>query len=362
MTFSTDSSSTSDAETKSDSVQRWTRRRWLSTCTGLIGSSCLSSTVFAGQDFASGTASAAPVTALCVHRNEVLAAQGSWLWLLDARTLEVRSRWSLPMAKCLRMIVNAFREDDQQDDSIFLVGGEPGERGICLQLEWPSADQTELEWIDRIETEGDVFNDLALDLDGAKWIATRDQRVLRFAKDTIEESLPAIDDRAHSGSVTRVCVLEVGDVVSASRDQSLRVRRGESGDLIRELHQHIGGVIDLVHLPAAGRLPQVASLGLDRTLRVWQPTIGRMVRFVRLPETPVACAVIDSSMTLLVIGEEGNVYEVDALRASIVAQASLDQPAAYCISADSRFVGGWNGSIGRLKGIETEIAIRLPPP
>ena len=92
----------------------------------------------------------------------------------------------------------------------------------------------------------------------------------------------------HSRSVDTTCLLENGKtLVSSGSDQSLRVWDLETGKLIRSLNQHTKPVHALAAKPAAGSLPMVASASGDRTIRFWQPTIGRMVRFVDPVEVKV---------------------------------------------------------------------------
>lgn len=331
----------------------WTRRSWLATCGTLAASSLACGSI--QTDEVRG-----PITAVLNHGDELLAAQDSTLWLLDAQTLEVRGSWQLPMLKCQRLLLANSPSNEATARSLLIAGGDPGERGVALQLPWPEHSSNQLEWTKRVEVSGDVFNDLAIGQDESWWIATRDQRLLGYKQtDSIELNI-SVDDRSHSGSVTRVVVLESGEVVSASRDQSLRVRVGDSGELLRELHQHVGGIVDLIPLPASGRLAQLASLGLDRTLRVWQPTIGRMVRFVKLPVTPVVCASLENSMNLIVVGEDGSILEVDAQRASITNQSPASQASLYCVSNDGNIAGGSLGMLQRLDRTETTATTQLP--
>jgi WD40 repeat protein len=75
-------------------------------------------------------------------------------------------------------------------------------------------------------------------------------------------------------------------LVSAAIDQSLRVLDAESGELDRSLDQHTGPVHALALRPAHKGLPMLASAAGDRSVRIWQPTIGRMIRYARLESAP----------------------------------------------------------------------------
>lgn len=58
-------------------------------------------------------------------------------------------------------------------------------------------------------------------------------------------------------------------------------------------------------------LPMVASISEDRTVRLWQPTIGRMVRFARLESAPLAVTWIPDGSRLVVACEDGKVRIID---------------------------------------------------
>src|SRR4029450_12515820 len=60
----------------------------------------------------------------------------------------------------------------------------------------------------------------------------------------------------------------------------------------------------------AGRV-MVASCGADRTVRFWQPTIGRLVRFAKLPSPPTALAWTASGSHVLAACEDGKLRSVN---------------------------------------------------
>ena len=59
--------------------------------------------------------------------------------------------------------------------------------------------------------------------------------------------------------------------------------------------------------------PMVATVGSDRTCRLWQPTIGRMVRLARLPSPPLAVSWVsrEASTMLAVACNDGHVRLID---------------------------------------------------
>ena len=59
---------------------------------------------------------------------------------------------------------------------------------------------------------------------------------------------------------------------------------------VRILDNHTGTIRDLATRPGDHAVPYLASASADKTVRIWQPSIGRLVRFVRLPAEPLAIA------------------------------------------------------------------------
>ena len=55
----------------------------------------------------------------------------------------------------------------------------------------------------------------------------------------------------------------------------------------------------------------VASASLDKTIRLWQPSIGRLVRFARLPARPVDIAWSSNGSQLFAACESGRIYLID---------------------------------------------------
>jgi WD40 repeat protein len=157
----------------------------------------------------------------------------------------------------------------------------------------------------------------------------------------------------HSRGVLAVCYLPDGKhLVSAGADHSLRVWDAASGRALRALDNHTAAVNDLAVRPAekddAPLL--VASASDDRTVRLWQPTVGRMVRFARLASAPLAIAWSPDGKTLAAACADGHVRALDGETLAIIADQAAIDGRAYCIAAaagkDASFiVGGAKGAI-----------------
>ena len=159
--------------------------------------------------------------------------------------------------------------------------------------------------------------------------------------------------RGHSKSVSSLCLLPDEKIfVSAGDDQSLRVWNLKTGKLIRSLNQHTRAVHSLARRPSKEGLPMVASASGDRTIRFWQPTIGRMVRYVRLESEPLCLAWLDEDF--IVAGcVDGRVRVVNADEVTVTAnQAAIDGWVyAIAVSPIDRSVvaAGTGGQIRRIE-------------
>lgn len=157
----------------------------------------------------------------------------------------------------------------------------------------------------------------------------------------------------HSRSISSLCLLNDGKIlVSASDDHSLRVWDLDQGELTRSLNQHTGSVHDLTQRPSDGALPMVASAAADRTIRFWQPTIGRLVRYVRLESEPLCIAWLDEDH--IVAGcVDGRIRTVDANNVMVTDDQAAMDGWAYAIAVHPRdgsvAVAGTDGQIRRVK-------------
>jgi WD40 repeat protein len=123
-----------------------------------------------------------------------------------------------------------------------------------------------------------------------------------------------------------------------------------SGMHRRTLDNHVGAVVDLAAGPVqnAGAPPLIVSVSEDRTVRLWQPTIGRLVRFARLTSVPRA-VVWPTADRVLVGCSDGRLRVLDAETLEVVNDQPVLEGRICALATDlqnSRIVlAGENGRV-----------------
>jgi len=187
-----------------------------------------------------------------------------------------------------------------------LAGGSPAESGKVEIWTWP-----ELTTRTTIAAGSDLAYRVAWNADGSRLAIAGGDRKLRIA-DARGGEVKAYE--CHSAAVLATAWLTADDLVlSAGADQSIRVLRPTTGQVVRSLDNHTAAVRDLAIRPGQHDGPvMVASCGADRTVRFWQPTIGRLVRFAsKLTSPPTAIAWTPTGSYLLAACEDGKLRAVD---------------------------------------------------
>src|SRR4030095_13415269 len=93
-----------------------------------------------------------------------------------------------------------------------------------------------------------------------------------------------------------------------------------------------------------------ASASDDRTVRIWQPEIGRMVRIIRQHRAPVfALAYAPDGQSVFSAGKEGIIRRFDADNDTLLAQwaSHTDWIYALAMSADGSKLASadWSGKV-----------------
>jgi WD40 repeat protein len=281
--------------------------------------------------------SALPITAIAFAPGgkEFVAASQSGLTVYAWPSLEKQREF---IAKFSHINDLAFSADGK---ALAIAGGQPGEAGGFQLFDWPSGSAR-----NRVHLLPDVAYQLT-------WLARGPQLVLAGANGALLRVTTDGDVirryAGHSRDVT--CVVVTGDgehLCSGSSDQSLRVWNLETGELLRTLNNHTNEVLDLTLRPGKEGVPFVASAGGDKMVRFWQPTIGRMVRFVRLTSTPLGIDWTCDGRFVLAACDDGGLQVIDAAAAKVVQKAPGRGGWANAVAATSNqgaLVGGEDGMI-----------------
>ncbi len=227
------------------------------------------------------------------------------------------------------------------------AGGLPAEDGILELYHWPSARR-----LGHRRLHDDLIMSIAALPQGQWAVASADRLVQRLDADGHRLN----DLRGHSHPVLAVVSLPKQNLlVTAGIDQSLRVWDPSTGKVHRTLANHTAPVLDLAVQPEQnGALhPYVASISEDRTVRIWQPTIGRMVRFARLGDVPLAVDWTHDGTRIVVGCRDGQVRLIDPTTVQVLAEVPVMEGWIHTVAAHPKeqavFVGGTHGVRRRIE-------------
>jgi len=272
---------------------------------------------------------APPITALAVN------ADGSILAVGRPRSLElvrpgisgVDQPHPLPMPKvtCL-----AFQGAGQR---LWVAGGTPGESGLVLALDLPSLSEAR-----RIPVARDLAQAVAPSPDN-RWIAWSDGADLRL------ESLlpdPGSDSpqrllRGHSARVLGIAwAPDATLLTTVASDRAVKVWITTQANPLRTFSHHTETPNAVTFQPGAP-IPTCATGGEDRTLRVWQPGIGRMVRIVRGHDAAIlALAYTPDGRQIYTADAAGRVRHIDAGSDQVLGSWSASEDWIHALAVHPR--------------------------
>ena len=296
-----------------------------------------------------------PITALAFDPDgrSILAASQSGL---------VEHAWPLlePQRRMGSSLVSIHSLAFSPDGSKLAVGGgTPAEQGVVEIRSWPEGEVlcTVDGHSDTVQSvtwrNNDVFATASLDHEVVLWRVGETHPIRRF--------------RGHSKGVTTIEFMADGAlIVSGALDQNIRIWNVETGELVRTLNNHTRAIHELRKRPQVNdsqtrRLPMLVSVSDDRTVRLWQPTIGRLVRFCRLDVVPLSVAWQTNGVWLTVACDDGSVRNIHPDTMEVLSVTSAAQAWLYAIRAHptdgSLAVGSREGQLRRLSN---EQIIPLP--
>jgi WD40 repeat protein len=191
--------------------------------------------------------------------------------------------------------------------TLLAAGGSPGEAGIVEVLSWPAAER-----LQRMSEHSDLVYRVAWSPDGKAFATVGADGICRVFDLATGKCLVRYE--GHSRAVLAIVYLPDGKrIVSAGVDQTLQLWHSSTGKHLRTLDNHLAAVNDLAVQPGTKpELPTVVSVSDDRTVRLWQPTIGRLMRFARLESAPRCVAWSADGKQILVGCSDGRLRCIDA--------------------------------------------------
>jgi WD40 repeat protein len=241
---------------------------------------------------------AAPITAAA------LSPDGKQVVLGSQDGIEIRSWPELVVAGKLATELDHVHDLKFSPDgeTLLVAGGSPAEEGCVEVLSWPTGKLAR-----RVTGHDDVVYRVAWSQDGKQWATAGGDGVCQvFAA---EDAKRLARYEGHSRPVLSIAYLPDGKTIaSVGVDQSLRLWNSASGEHVRTLDNHVGAVNGVAVRPAGSDSPAiVATISEDKTVRLWQPSIGRLMRFARLASVPRAVAWSPNGDRLLVGCNDGRV-------------------------------------------------------
>lgn len=302
------------------------RRRWLATS---VTAPWWISAVISD---ASATVASPPITAVVLSPDgeSILAGSQAGVSIRNVATGEPTGTIACDMDNVHDL------QFSPQGDSLAVAGGIPGETGVVEFFSWPQPNRQR-----RIETHDDSIYSIDHSADGSRWAVASGDEVCSLYLSGDDKAARRFTD--HSRAVTAVRFLpDSRTLVTASRDQTLRVWNSDNGESIRTLHNHSGDVTALAVKPSPTTdsnptgLPMIASASADLTVRFWQPTIGRMVRFARVPSQPLCLAWIAGGEQLVAGCQDGRARVIDPLRVAVTESIDVSPGWLYSSAVDRR--------------------------
>lgn len=222
-----------------------------------------------------------------------------------------------------------------RSSKLFLVGGEPATLGMIEIY-----DKNNLELLSLRQVHEDVIYSVAISPD-LKLFATAsaDGTCCVMDVDTLETLTKY---SGHSKPVSAIQFLDLHQLVSGSADHCIHVWDRTTGKQLRNLDNHLAPISHLA-ICSEAYPSRLFSCGFDRTVRQWQPQIGRLVRFSKMAE-PVTAMATDPCDFVIVGTKEGFVHRLEASTMQVVRSRKLDIGTIYVIVANHErkkmFVGG----------------------
>jgi WD40 repeat protein len=286
--------------------------------------------VLIGCPLVTDSRAAPPITAAAIapDGNSVLLGSQSGIEIRNWPELVVVERLPTELSHVHDL---RFSPDGKQ---LLAAGGVPAEQGEIELWAWPDRRRTR-----RMSIQEDVVYSVDWSADGQWWVTGGcgggGGKAILFDAATAERKG---DYPGHSRPVLAVRFLDPQTVVSAGVDNTLRIWSVPEAKHLRTLDNHLGAVNDLAFSPSANPKsePILGSASEDRTVRLWQPRIGRLMRFARLASVP-RCLVWAADGQHLIAGcNDGRLRFIDAQSMEIVRELDGGRGRIHQLILDAR--------------------------
>jgi WD40 repeat protein len=285
-----------------------------------------------------------PVTALAFQPDGKRCFVGSQSGIAILSWPELKPTDSLD-TKCSHVEAMAFSPNDR---FLAVVGGKPGEQGRAEIWDWKTK---------KLAYEIAAAEDALLDV---SWNAQSDTILCGSADSSailigISEKRFIIPLKGHSRPVTSVAWLRSSNtLITGSNDHSLLVIKGDSKSKQRTLNNHTDTIESVAARPGSWPGPEmIVSASSDKTIRLWQPTIGRMVRFVRFDVVPLDVGWTTSGDAIVVSCTDGRIRVIDPATVEIQEELPAVNGWAYSLAIHPNdgtvAVGGPKGQVVPIK-------------
>lgn len=250
--------------------------------------------------------SKSPVTAISLTADgNLVSGSDGGLHVHDADSLR-------PIKKIPTEIEKIYSIANSPDGKrIAVTGGSPAELGVVEVFSI-----SDFKLIQRFGRFDDVVTDVGWDSNDQLTACsmTGDCCVFKLREQELRVRKP-VPFNVHSKSILALTVLESGEIVSAGKDNSIRVWKHGQSKNARVLNNHVDIVNDIAERPSKKEqrraMPMVVSISDDATARFWQPTIGRMVRFARLESVPTVVTWRHDGAMAIVGCRDGSILLID---------------------------------------------------
>jgi WD40 repeat protein len=213
--------------------------------------------------------------------------------------------------------------------TLAVAGGSPAETGRVELWSWPGP-----RLVKTLNCHDDLVNDVVWGPD-AKWLATAGTDRLVRVWDVASSQRQA-ELTGHAGPALALARSPDGRwLCSGAADQSIRVWDCVTWRQVRSLDNHTGAVHALAFRPAGqdDRPPLLASAGADGTVRIWQPSIGRMVRIVRHSAPVYGIAWAADGSRLCSGAGDGKLRLIDGAADTVLAEWPIARGRATVVTA-----------------------------